>query len=165
MKKTQSSLEFITILGIGLTIILILGGLFISFTNESTKDLDRNQLDKIFSEILINVEQIYFRGAGNRIRYSASFPEGIQNISIHQRISSEGEQFSYFNVTFLQEGARTDELYFTRDLYIQFNCSSSTSCVTSPDYSYFNNPAYITGGPKTLVIESRGDWVAIGFVT
>ena len=41
-KRSQSSFEFLMVFGIGLLLIMIMGGVFLTFSNESKNDLDQN---------------------------------------------------------------------------------------------------------------------------
>ena len=58
--KAQSSLEFLIIFGIGFTIIVVLGGIFFTYSTDARDELDQKQLRKTGDEIISNVEKIYF---------------------------------------------------------------------------------------------------------
>ena len=59
-KKSQSSLEFLMILGIALTIIIILAGVFVNYSNSAKKSLDKQQLSNIGDDLISNIEKVYF---------------------------------------------------------------------------------------------------------
>jgi len=54
-KKSQASLEFLSIFGIGFSIIVILGGLFVVYSGEAKEGLDKVQLENIGRSLMSNI--------------------------------------------------------------------------------------------------------------
>lgn len=171
-KKAQSSLEFLSIFAISFTIIIILGGIFFTYSSEAKTDLDKDQIDRVFLDIMNNVDQIYFLGVGNRVTQKLSFPNNINSISIVHKNESLGggeyQEFDYLNVSIQNVGFTQDLIYFPSQTYIRFNCTSSCDVETSnvdgnwiSYYSYENTNA----GAKQIRIENKGDFVAIDFLS
>jgi len=167
--RAQSSLEFLIIFGIGFLMIIVLSGVFFSYSNEAKASLDKTQIEKVGNELISNVEKIYFLGSGNRITYKASFPEGIANMSIEHRNNSNSTtdiNFDYINITYYTHGNISSSLFTANENYIRFNCSR---CINEPNIggnwtSYYNDTSDFAGGAKTIKIYSMGDYVNIDFV-
>ena len=166
-KKTQSSLEFLMIFGIGFTIILILSGIFFTYFNEEKDTLDSKHIENIGNEITKNVEKIYFLGTGNRITINTNFPDGIENITIVHKnnvnVGGELISYDYLNVTYIIKKSVETQMFETKENYIRFNCSQCTHN-TITNVSYFEDPSYFSGGNKKIRVESKGDFVEISFV-
>ncbi len=163
MKKAQSSLEFLTIFGIGLSIIMIMSGLFFSYYQSEKATLDSKFLQKIGQNIMEKTEKIYFLGEGNKVTIETKFPDNIINMTIHHENIS-GLEFDILNISYLDDGNLNFLLFTANEPYIRFNCTKCFSNVTtSPNRSYYNNSADFTGGDKRIKVESYGDWVSIDF--
>lgn len=163
LKKAQSSLEFLIMFGIGFTIILILSGIFFNYSSEAKIGLDKNQIQTIGSDIISNIENLYFLGDGNKITMNAKFPDTIQNLTIHHSKNSiTDEKFDYLNFSLYTEGNISSEIFLTKELYIRFNCSKCYHN-TLTNVSYFNISDF-AGGPKVIKIESHDDYVTFDFV-
>lgn len=163
-KKSQSSLEFLIIFGIAFTLILILSAIFISYSAESKKELDRSQISQIGTQLMINVEKIYFLGDGNKITMVTNFPDNINNLSIHHSQNPDtGENFDYLVFSLGVENNSDDHVFMPNDLYIRFNCTDCRHDYTS-NVSYYNDTSMFSGGKKRIKLESVGDYVNIGFV-
>lgn len=167
-KKNQSSLEFLIIFGISFAIILMLGGIFFSYSNGAKNTLDQKQIDKVGNEIISNIEKIYFLGNNNMITMGFKLPEGIENISILHLNISDGTTYNtydYLNISYMSENLIVDSLFTTKENYIYFNCTNCTHSVNlNGNYtSYYNSYDY-TGGTKLMKIQSKGDYVTIDFV-
>lgn len=162
LKKSQSSLEFLSIFLIGFTIIIIMSGIFFNYTSEAKQSLDKSQIDKIGNDIISNIENIYFIGQGNKITMKAKFPDYIENFTIHHTNNTLGEKFDYLNFTIQGEKIFTNQLFLTKELYIRFNCSS---CYHNniTNISYYNSSDF-SGGLKVIKIESRENYVTLDFV-
>ena len=170
--KSQSSMEFLVILGISFVLVLLLGSLFFSYSKGAKSDLDQKQIEKFAGEIITNIEKVYFLGQGNRVTMKTKFPDGIENFTIvHYNISDPSNpgtfvQFDTLNFTYYAENQIIANIFETRDFYIRFNC---TSCMnTSPingngNWTSYYNSSDFSGGPKHIRIESMGDWVNINF--
>jgi len=162
IKKSQESLEYITIFGIAFIILSIVAGVFFSYVNETKQSLDKQQIDNIANEVISNIEKIYFLGKGNRLTTSANFPVGIENISIHHKKTPQGEPFDYLNISFYQDGVFISNIYETKETYIQFNCTLCNK-IPSQNISYYNSSDY-SAGIKNIKIESKGTWINVDFV-
>ena len=163
-KKGQASFEYLSIFGIGLALIGIVGGLFFVYTYNAKESLDFQQIDKIGSDVITNAEKIYFLGTGNRLTLKYTFPEGIENLSIH-KFNESGYKYSYLNFTIVRDDNLVDVIFQTQEDYVDIDC---VVCNKGPanqfyNYSYYNFSDY-NMGPKTIRIESIGSKVYIDFV-
>ena len=166
MKKAQASLEFLIILGIAFVFILMLGGVFFSFSNTSQNSLDTQQVEKIGNELMTNVEKIYFRGVGNKIQYEARFPEAIQNMSIHY-INDGSKNFTYLNVTRISGSQISSQVFFPRENYIQFicnNCQNTAPINYSSNFTLYFQKEDFSQGTKTIEIKSLQERVQLEFI-
>ncbi len=159
-KKSQSSLEFLLIFGIGFFLILLMGGVFFTFSSEAKQNLDRKQLTKISNDIMTNIENVYFLGNGNRITMDVNMPEGIENITIHH-YNVSGDSYDYLNFSFYLNQKFVSEIIIPKETYIKFDCSDCSKL--NENLSYF--PIYdINPGPKRIRFESKGDYVDVNFI-
>ena len=149
--------------------IIILSGVFLSYSNGAKMTLDRTQIEKIGNELISNVEKIYFLGSNNKITYKANFPDGIVNMTIEHRNNSNSTDniyFDYLNISYYVNGNISSSLFTANENYIRFNCSKCTNGPRIADNwtSYYNDTSDFVGGPKTIKIYSMGDYVNIDFV-
>ena len=160
--KAQISLEFISIFAIGLTITLILGGLFYSVSTSEKSKLDTNQINRIGNDIIRFSEEIYFRGSGNKIQYKANFPDGIEYMHIKQYNTTS---YNYSELVFgVYDGDRLSNITFNpSESYITINCSNTCNYNATENIGSYNSSDFGLG-PKTLAIKSIGDQVLIEFV-
>lgn len=161
-KKSQISLEFISIFAIGFAITLIIGSLFFTFSSTQKDKLDIQQVNEIGSDIIFNSEEIYFRGSGNKIQQKAQFPEGIESFKI-QQVSTGSNNFSEIEFEVIVDGSIEKIFFSPSQDYITLNCSNTCTYNSSGNFSYFNRSDF-SAGPKTLSIRSIGDQVLIDFV-
>lgn len=162
--KGQSSLEFLVILGIGFTLVLVMGSIFFTYSNDAKVSLDSKQLKNIGDDIINNVEKVYFLGIGNKITIKTSFPNGIENITIHN-IKVGSQDVSYYNISYIGDKQVLSEIFEPVESYVKLNCSSGPEgCIRhNANVSYYPNDMF-TGGYKKIRIESRGDYVNIDFM-
>jgi hypothetical protein len=163
MKKAQISLEFVIIFGIGLTLILVLGSMFFSFSSSQQAELGKNQLSKILEELSIKGEQIYFRGNGNKITYKASFPEGITNFSIHW-INESGVFYSYFEIEESASGFSRSHFSPISSENILFACEHCFND-SNENKSFWYQDYMFSSGPKTIVIKAKNNQVYFDFLS
>lgn len=156
-KKSQGSLEFLIILGIGFLIIAILGSIFFNFFIGEKKTLDSKHIDNIGLEIMSNIDRVYFMGIGNRVTVETIFPEGIENISIHHFTD-----YDYLNITFIGNKIVQHKIYEPSEIYIRFNCSECKHNYTT-NISYFNDSSLFSKGNKRIRIDGKKDFVEISF--
>ncbi len=159
MKKSQTSMEFMSIMGIGFVLIALIGGIFFTVSNDARDNLDTTQIQNIGRLFIENIEKIYFQGSGNRITISASFPQDILNMTIFHGNSTSG-QFDMLNITYVVGDEEKSQIYYPNELYIRFNC---TTCIQRGNYSIFNESDY-SPGAKNIRIESKGTFVDVMFV-
>ena len=161
-RKAQSSFESVLIFGISFTLVLIVAGYFVLFSNSATTNLDESQQDKIFRDVISKASRVYYQGNGNRLTIDATLPDGIESISIHQAINGSGYQFNYLNVTYLIGSFGTSSLlFFPDELEVRMNCT--VSCIYTGTTGVFLDE-HIVEGPKQIQVQSKGDYVEIDFV-
>jgi hypothetical protein len=161
-KKSQISLEFISIFAIGLAITLLVGSLFFYLSSSEKKSLDIKQINKIGSDLISNSEEIYFRGSGNKIQYKAQFPTGIESLEIKQ-INTTLNNFSELHFGLNIDDTFETVIFSSTQDYITLNCSTTCNYNSTTKVGTFNSSDF-SNGPKTLSIRSIGDQVLIDFV-
>ena len=164
--KSQASLEYLMVFGIALAILVVLGSLFLGYFNSEKKSMDISYIQKIGTEMMDNVEKVYFLGYGNRVTIDTKFPEGITNISIihynnHNMPDGSVESFDRLSITFIGYQGEVSHMFEPNDLYVRFNC---TECIHDhvKNISYYND-SNLAPGFRRIRFESRGDYVAIDF--
>lgn len=162
MKKTaQASFELLLVLGFSFTLTILAGGYYIMYSQEATDNLNQEQLDKVFNEVINEASRVYFAGNGNRVTIQATIPNGINEIAI-ENSSTGGDDFNFINITYKGEDGRiSSALYFPEELFVYLNCSSSCSYVG--DRGIFDQQ-HTNSGPKRIRVESNGDIVTIDFI-
>ena len=166
-KLSQSSFEYLTILSIAFGIVILIGGIFIIYSDEARAGFDYEQINSISSELIDNIHQIYFLGKGNRFLMNTKFPSGIENLTLHQ-VSASGKEFSYFNFTIVtSDGFVINEIVIPQEIYVRVYCKpgdcGSTPVVNGSWAEFYSYEDY-SKGAKKISIESAGDRVYVGFV-
>jgi len=172
--KSQSSMEFLVILGIGLTMIIIFAGIFFTYSSEAKIEMDKTQIETIGNNLITNIEKIYFMGYGNQYLYKTNFPKNFINLTIHHINNSNSTNeiyFDYLNMTYMVDKRIISSIFTTKEDYIRFNCSLCNHTIniggnwTSYYGSYTkNDSALMSWGPKEIEIKSKGDYVLIDFM-
>ncbi len=161
-KKSQISLEFISIFGIAILITLILGGVFFTISSSEKNKLDISQINEIGLDIISLSEQVYFRGSGNKVQYRANFPQGLDGLEINQIVGTQN--YSELNFIYISsEFGLTNISFYTSENYIKLNCSYSCNYNSTTKRGWFNSSDYNSGN-KIISIKSLGDQVLIDFV-
>lgn len=166
--KSQSSLEFLLIFGIGFTLTVILGGIFFTYSYDAKSELDQKQITKTCDELMSNIEKIYFLGNNNMITLTSKFPDGIDNFTIVHINNSNlttSMEFDYINVSYISNNVLVSNIFSTKENYIRFNCSSCYHTVkVNGNYTSYFNTSDFSGGVKKIKITSKSDYVQIDFV-
>jgi len=159
-KKSQQSFEFLTIFGIGLVLVTILTGIFYTYYSETRNSLDFEHITTIGDELLLNSEEVYYMGQGNRITYQTNFPSMIENITIN-RVRNEtiednnGEDeisYDYLNITYETNGDLVSSIHTPNNFDLRLNCSGQY-CNHEDNVSYFDQ-VILGEGHKNIRIES-----------
>ncbi len=170
LEKSQASLEFLMIFGIGFFIVMILGGIFFSYFNEGRSKLNSEHLQNIGTSMIEHIEKVYFLGNNNRLSVKFNFPDNVVNMSIHHKkneVNGVNVSFDYLNISYMAGGDIQDMILTTKEPYIRFNCSKQESCHHDliNNISYYNATYNYAQGVKTLQFESYSDYVAMDFVS
>lgn len=159
--KSQASFELVLIMAFSLTLTILGIGYYILFSGDATDSLNKQQVDSIFNNIINQASRVHFMGVGNRVTIEVFFPENIDSVSIHQYVNSGGEQLSYINVTLLEGGSRSSQIYFPEELFIYLNCTGS--CTFDGNIYTFNNQ-HISRGNKIIRLDSKRNYIDINFI-
>ncbi|MFP4401788.1 MAG: hypothetical protein ACLFPL_01015 [Candidatus Nanoarchaeia archaeon] len=162
LKTAQASFELLLVLGFSLTLTILGAGYYIIYSEAATDDLNSQQIDRVFEDIMSKASRVYYSGNGNRITVEATLPAGVESITIENGTSSSGDSFNYINVTQQQNEISVSSQYFPSDLFIYLNCSISCSPSSSGRYIY--DREHTNQGPKDIRIESKGDIIYIDFI-
>ncbi len=164
IKKGQASMEYMAIFGIGFLLVAMIGGLFFSYTNSAKKTLDVDQVNKIGTELIDDIQKIYFFGDSNRRTYKTTFPKGIENFTIHH-VNESGLVYNYLNITLLNDDFYNSLIFQTSEDYINIEClktciktsAGGDNFISSFDYQYLGQ------GFKNIRIEAINGSVFIDF--
>ena len=165
--KSQVSLEFAIIFGISFLIIMIFVGIFFTYSEEASEQIDKKYLDRIANKIINEIENVYFLGYGNRVTLKFNFPQNIFNISIGHftnLVNGENVSFNTLNFEVLVNKKKFNLTYLTNLPSIKFNCTLDCNYDSSSNISYFNDSSLYRQGPKEIRIESFGEYVSIDFI-
>ncbi|MCH8519902.1 MAG: hypothetical protein LAT82_04060 [Nanoarchaeota archaeon] len=167
IKKAQASFELLLILGFSLTLTILAGGYYMSYSNNASDALVGTQIERVFTDVMGKSTRVFFAGNGNRITIEASFPDRIEEIAIERGVTSVGSDlgvgvnFSYINVTSIRGGEFVSQTFTPDEISIQLNCTFS--CTYDGERAIFDME-HLTKGPKRIRVESRGDYVEINFI-
>lgn len=163
--KAQASLEYMSIFGIVFVLIAMVGGIFFAYTNTAKANLDQEQLNKIGTELIDDIQKIYFFGDTNRRTYKTTFPQGIEAMSIHH-INESGANYYYLNITSFFEEELRSLIFQTSEDYIAIVCSRTctTTGTGSIEEISMYNISYLRQGFKNIKIEAFNNTVIVDFV-
>jgi hypothetical protein len=162
-KKAQASLEYMSIFGIAFVLIALTGGAFFAYTNSAKASLDQDQINKIGAELLDSIQKIYFFGDTNRRTYKTTFPQGVQNLSIHH-INESGDNYFYLNFTIIADGEFRDLIFQTNEDYISIKCKNCTQLTSTNENISTYDPGRLGQGFKNIRIETINNSVYVDFV-
>ena len=166
-KKSQASFELLLILGFSLTLTILAGGYYMTYSTQASDSLNAGQVERVFEDVMGKATRVFFAGTGNRITIETSLPGGIEEIAIERSVTTSSADvgpsinFSYINVTSMQGGISRSQLFFPDDVFIQLNCTFS--CTYDGDRAVFDME-HINRGPKRIRVESRGDYIEVNFI-
>lgn len=163
IKKAQASLEYMSIFALAAVLIVTVGGLFFAYTHSAKESLDRKQINKIGTELLTNIEKVYFFGDGNRVTMDINFPKGIESLQIYN-INESGDNYFYFNISTISGGVVQNMIFETKEDYIKLNCKECVKTYPGTNTIFTYNQSYLFQGFKQLRIEAINDSVYTDFV-
>jgi hypothetical protein len=80
IKKAQSAMEYVSIVGFIMIIMLPATYLYIKYSGDSSDSVTNAKIDVISNEIVSAAEQMYAYGAGSQTTIKINFPKGIQKV-------------------------------------------------------------------------------------
>jgi uncharacterized protein (UPF0333 family) len=81
-RKSQISIEYLSILGFVLVILILIITLSYIYSRQIEDQIIVNQVDKIAKEIIDSAESVYYYGEPTKTTIKAYLPENIEQISI-----------------------------------------------------------------------------------
>ena len=82
-KKSQVSVEFVSVVGFTMLILIPLIIAYYQNTSESTFRIRGEQVYKVMNEIVDNAEVVYYLGPPSKVTLKAYIPRGIDSIVIN----------------------------------------------------------------------------------
>ncbi|MFW5852677.1 MAG: hypothetical protein ACOCUR_01480 [Nanoarchaeota archaeon] len=101
MKKSQSAIEFMMIIGVAFTLMIPALFIFQQFGSQANEKVVSSQIISFGREIISSIESMYYYGESSRTTIRFNFPEKITDV--------------YINVP--DEGGALYELVITADLF------------------------------------------------
>jgi len=136
--KSQSSVEYLMIIGIALFVFVPLAYVFYSYSQGTTEGIALSRITNIGNTIVNTAESVYYLGEPTRITIEESMPEGIKNLTIAYDPSDDVSE-----LVFLLEDL--SEMPFISGIWLN---------------GTFDSRAF-TPGLKSIAIASKGDYVQI----
>ena len=141
-RKAQSSVEYLFIVVLALTLILPASFLFFDFSKSSEDAVISAQINRVGTSILATAEQVYVIGNNSRVTLTLVLPDILESVIIYDE---EELVISYYTQTGLSQAV------FFSDISIM---NGTHRCST---------PCTVPLGPGTnnVRISSRGDYVSV----
>lgn len=146
-KIGQSSVEYLFVVVLALTLILPASFLFFDFSKSSEGSVISAQIDRTGNEILSSAEQVYVIGNGSRVTLELTLPETLTSVKIYDEAELV---FKYF----AQSGE--SEAVFFSDVNIALDTSRCDAITAPTGCDLLFKP-----GVNTVQISSRGDYVSL----
>lgn len=141
VRKGQSSVEYLFIVGISLLVIIPTSFLFLSYSKNSEDAVVSSQINRVGTDIMQSVEEVFIIGNNSWVTLEVSLPSNVKNVTIY----GESELVIHY---FSQTGV-SDAVFFS-----DINITNSTNCLTECVVD-------LTGGKNSLRVSSLGDEVSL----
>ena len=136
--RGQSSLEYLLIVALTLTLIIPATYVFYSYSKDSSQDITDAQLTKLGRGIVDTAETIFYSGLGSKTTMDINVPEGVISVVI-----IDGKEL-VFNVT---TNIGVNEVVF-------FSSVNMTTTGSNCNVNVCSIPGLSNSGLKTLRIET-----------
>src|SRR3989338_599919 len=113
--KSQSSMEFLIVIGIAFLVIVPATYFFLNFSRESAEEITFYQFEAIGRDIVSTAESLFYSGESSKTVISLRMPKGIESAAIIDK------RELVFNVS--TSSGYTDFVFFSR-----VNLTPSASC-------------------------------------
>lgn len=141
-RKAQSSVEYMFIVVLALTLILPASFLFFDFSKSSEDAVIGSQINRVGNEILATTEQVYVIGNGSRVTLELVLPETLESVVIYDEVELV---ISYHTQTGLSQAVFFSGLNITNATH---RCTPTCNVSLAP-------------GMNNLRVSSRGDYVSL----
>lgn len=157
-KNTQSSVEYLILFGITISIITILFSFFNQNYSRSIDEINRKKIENIQSEISKQIEKVYYTDEGSKRTISLNFPNVVNNLSVREIPKGKVLVISYRNSN------RDIYSYFgPQQNFILFNLSSDCSYVIGNDTIL--KKTFVESGVRQLSFTRKSNFVEVHFLT
>ena len=137
-RKSQSSIEYLSIVALTFVIIVPTTYLFYTYSQESTDEISDSQLTKIGRNIIDTSESVYYSGLNSKAVIDFNLPDSVQSATI-----VEGREL-VFNIS----------THFGISEIVFFSAINLTTDGTNCIAKVCSLPELWTGGRKKLKIEA-----------
>jgi len=151
MKRSQSSLEYMTVFALVLVIIVPSFLLFKSYALESNEQIVEQNIDKLANDIINNAVRVYYQGVPSKMVLEATMPATVTGMWI---VNDDGYNLLGFNLT-------SSVLSFESD--VPMSCDLGGECVPCTPFAACGNlgvecscfaDRYFTEGKKRFEIQA-----------
>ena len=85
MRKAQSAMEYVSVVGFIMIIMLPATYLYIKYSGDSSDSVTNAKIDSISNEIIKAAEQMYSYGEGSQTTLEINFPRGVERVEFLDR--------------------------------------------------------------------------------
>ena len=142
-RRGQSSVEYLFIVALALTLILPASFLFFDFSKSSEDAVVSAQINRAGNEIVSKAEEVYVIGNNSRVTVELTMPDGIESVVIYAE--------SELVVSYYTAGGVSQAVFFTD---IPIMNGTDGACVVQC-------PVNMVPGTNMVRITSLGDEVAV----
>lgn len=144
LRKAQSSVEYLFIVVLALTLILPASFLFFDFSKSSEDSVISAQINRVGNEILATAEQVYVIGNNSRVTLELVLPDILESVIIYEEAELV---ISYYTQTGLSQAVFFSDLNITNGTH---RCPSGSPC-----------NVFLTPGMNNVRVSSRGGYVSV----
>lgn len=142
-RNGQSSIEYLFIVVLALTLILPASFLFFDFSRSSEDSVISSQINRVGNDILSSAEQVYVIGNNSRVTLDLVLPDSLESVVIYDEVELV---VSYYTQTGLSQAVFFSDVNIT---------NGTARCHPSPC------PVPLGPGSNNVRISSRGDFVSV----
>ena len=140
--KAQSSVEYLFIVVLALTLILPASFLFFDFSRSSEGAVISSQINRVGNQLLSSAEQVYVIGNNSRVTLNLVLPDNLISAIVYDEVELV---ISYYTQTGVSQAVFFSDVNITNGTH---RCPPGSPC-----------PLPLTPGTNNVRVTSRGDHV------
>lgn len=154
--KSQSSVEYLILFGIIISIIILIFSFFTQNYSKSVDEINKKRIDNLQNQLISHIEKVYYTDEGSKRTVKVNFPDLINNLSITNTTNGK-----IFIIDFYSNNNNTQRYFGLNQNFINF--SFSNECSYYDGYYNILNKTFTNGGIREVSFTKRNNFVEIHF--